>query len=125
MALKKLSLIRGNTQTYNVTMRGTDGTSPYCIKNWVVYFTLKTNPTLTDAQASLQKIITTFSDTTGGTSGVATIPITANDTKDLAVGAYDFDIKVLTSASESHTVMVGKFELEQNITQSIGTAGTA
>lgn len=124
MAIKKLSLTQGNSQTYTVAFNKSDGT-PYCIKNWVVFFTLKTNYTLPDAQASLQKIVTTFSDTTGGTTGIASIPVTAADTAALSVGEYDFDIKVLTSASESFTVMKGKFELEYSVTQSVGTAGTA
>lgn len=124
MALRKLSLTRGNTQTYTVTMNRKDGT-PYCIKNWVVYFTLKSNYDLPDAQAALQKIVTTFADTTSGTSGVASIPITAADTQNLAIGEYDFDIKVLTAANESFTVMKGKLDLEYNVTNSTGTAGTA
>ena len=124
MALKKLSLIRGNNQLYTVTLRKADKT-PYCIKNWVVYFTLNTNHTLPDSQASLQKTITTFSDSTGGTSVAASIPFYAADTANLTVMEYDFDIKVLTAASESFTVIKGKFDLEYNVTNSMGTAGTA
>lgn len=124
MALKKLSLIKGNTQTYTVVFKDADD-HPYCIKNWVVYFTLKTNHVVPDSEASLQKIITTFSDTTSGTTGIATISLVPEDTENLEPAIYDFDIKVTTAASESFTVMKGKFDLEYNVTVSTGTAGTA
>lgn len=124
MAFKNLSLVRGNNQLYTVSFKKKDKTA-HCIKNWVVFFTLKTNYTLPDAQASLQKAITTFSDTTGGTTGVALIPIVPADTANLDIGEYDFDIKVLTGTSgESYTVMKGKFDLEYDVTYSKGTAGT-
>ena len=124
MALKRLSLVRGDSQTYTLTFKQADGT-PYCIKNWVVFFTLKTNWSLPDTQASVQKIVTTFSDTTGGTSGVAVIPILPTDTVDLDPGEYDFDIAVRTAANETHTMMRGKFDLEYDVTRTAGTAGTA
>jgi hypothetical protein len=124
MALRQLSLIRGNSRTYTLTVKTATG-FPYCLKNWVVFFTVKSNKSLPDAQASIQKIITTFSDSTGGTSGIATISLVPDDTKDLDVGKYDFDIKVVTAASEGFTVMRGMFDLEYNVTQSKGTAGTA
>lgn len=123
MALKRLSLIRGDSQTYTLTFKQADGTL-YCLKNWAVFFTLKTNWSLPDP-GSLQKIVTTFSDTTGGTSGVATIPITPTDTVDLDPGEYDFDIAVRTAANETFTVMRGKFDLEYDVTRTAGTAGTA
>ena len=91
----------------------------------MVFFTLKTNWSLPDTQASVQKIVTTFSDTTGGTSGVAAIPILPTDTVDLDPGEYDFDIAVRTAANETHTVMRGKFDLEYDVTRTAGTAGTA
>ena len=124
MALRRLSLVRGDSQTYTLTFNHADQT-PYCIKNWVVFFTLKTNPDLPDAQASLQKIVTSFSDSTGGTSGVAIIPLLPADTVNLDPGEYDFDISVCTAANEVYTVMIGKFDLGYHVTHSSGTAGTA
>jgi hypothetical protein len=124
--IRRLSLIRGNSLTIPVTMESSAGVA-YNIKNWVVYFTLKTDHSLPDSQATLQKIITTFSDTTSGTTGIANIPLVETDTQNLAVGEYDFDIKVLTAGTlgtSSYTVMKGKFDLEYNVTDSVGTAGT-
>jgi hypothetical protein len=124
MAFKRLSLTRGDSQTYTLTFRNSAGT-PYCMKNWVVFFTLKTNYNLPDAQASLQKIVTTFPDTTAGTSGVATITLNPTDTVNLDPGEYDFDIAVRTAANETYTVLKGKFNLEYDVTRTAGTAGTA
>lgn len=124
MALKRLSLTRGDSQTYTLTFKQADGTL-YCLKNWVVFFTLKTNHSLPDAQASLQKIVTAFADTTAGTSGVATIPLAPTDTVNLEPQEYDFDISVRTAANETYTIMKGKFDLEYDVTRTAGTAGTA
>ncbi|HHT9136802.1 MAG TPA: hypothetical protein ACFYEK_06085 [Candidatus Wunengus sp. YC60] len=125
MAHKRLSLTRGNSHTYGVTFKKSDGTL-YNIKNWVLKFTLKTNWDLPDSEASLQKIVTTFSDTTSGTSGSAQISLIPTDTSSLDVGIYDFDIAVTTdTANEFITVMKGKFDLEYGVTETPGTAGTA
>jgi len=124
MALRRLNLTRGDSQTYTLLFKQSDGT-PYCLKNWNVFFTLKTNPSLPDSQASLQKIVTTFSDTTSGTSGIATISLLPTDTVNLDPAEYDFDISVRTSANETYTVMKGKFNLEYDVTRTAGTAGTA
>jgi hypothetical protein len=124
MALKRLSLTRGDSQTYTLTFKKSDG-SLYCLKNWAVFFTLKTQYDIPDAQASLQKIVTAFADTTSGTSGVAVISLDPTDTVNLDPGEYDFDIAVRTAANETYTVMKGKLDLEYDVTRSAGTAGTA
>jgi hypothetical protein len=123
MALRRLSLTCGNSRTWNLTFERADG-SLYCLKNWVVFFTLKTDYSLPDSAASLQKIISTFSDTTSGTSGVATLSFLPVDTANLTPGEYDFDVKVTTAAGEDFTIMKGKFDLEYNVTKTAGTAGT-
>lgn len=124
MALKRLSLIRGDSQTYTLTFKTAAGTL-YCLKNWAVFFTLKTNWSLEDAQASLQKIVTAFADTTAGTSGVATVTINPTDTVNLDPGEYDYDISVRTSSNQTYTVQRGKLDLHYDVTRSAGTAGSA
>jgi hypothetical protein len=124
MALRRLSLTRGDSDNYGVIFKKADGTL-YNIKNWVVFFTLKTNRDLPDSQASLQKVVTVFSDSTSGTTGSANIPIIPSDTTNLEPGEYDFDISVCTNSSANYTVLKGKFDLEYDITRSAGTAGTA
>jgi hypothetical protein len=124
MAYKRLSLIRGDSKTLTVTFKDKDAV-PYCLKNWVVFFTLKSNYDLPDSQASLQKIITAFADSTSGTSGVAVISIDPTDTVDLIPGEYDYDIAVRTSSNQTFTPVRGKCEVEYDVTRTAGTAGSA
>jgi hypothetical protein len=124
MALKRLTMTRGDSQTYTLTFKNSSG-QPYNIKNWNVFFTVKADPCLPDSEAALQKILTTFADTTSGTTGVAEINILPTDTADLAAREYDFDIAVCTATSANYTVVKGKFNLEYDVTRSAGTAGTA
>ena len=124
MAQRKLSLVRGDSQDYTLTIKNSSGV-PYCLKNWKIYFTLKTNYDLPDSQASLQKTVTTFADTTSGTSGVAVITLDPTDTVNLDPGEYDFDIQAVTSENKNYTLMRGKYQVEYDVTRTIGTAGTA
>lgn len=124
MALRKLSLVRGDSQTYTLTLKGTNGTA-YCLKNWALTFTMKPTYNLPDSAASLQKVVTTFSDTTGGTTGVAVMPLLPADTASLTPGEYDYDFQVTTNLSEVFTILRGKLDLEFDVTRTAGTAGTA
>ena len=124
MVLRRLEMTRGDSKTFTLTFKNAAGV-PYNLKNWVVFFTLKTNVCLDDSEASLQKIVTTFADTTAGTSGVAAIELLPADTASLEAREYDFDIAVMTSDSKSYTVMKGKLDLQYDVTRTAGTAGTA
>ena len=122
MALRRLSLTRGDTHTYTVTFTDDDG-APVCIKDWTVYMTLKTHWSLPDAAISLQKTVTAFSDSTSGTTGIAEISLTPGDTKNLDVREYDFDIKGITQGGDTYTAMRGRFALEYNVAGTSGTHG--
>jgi hypothetical protein len=123
MALHRITVHRGDTYTIPVVFKNSAGVA-YCIKNWALHFTAKTNWSLPDAEASIQKIVTTFDDTTSGTSGSANITLTHSDTN-IDPGEYDYDIQVTTAASEVATVSVGKLEILYAVTDTAGTAGTA
>jgi hypothetical protein len=124
MALRQLSSIRGDTKTLTLTFKNAAGV-PYNIKNWAVHFTLKQNASLPDSEAILQKIVTSFADSTSGTSGVAVITLNPSDTVNIDPGTYDFDIAVTTNENKVYTVMRGKYDLEYDVTRTAGTAGTA
>ena len=124
MALRQLSSIRGDTKTLTLTFKNAAGVA-HNIKNWAVHFTLKQNATQPDSQAVLQKVVTSFADTTAGTSGVAVITLNPADTVNIEPGIYDFDIAVTTSENKVYTVMRGKYDLEYDVTRTAGTAGTA
>lgn len=124
MALRQLSSIRGDTKTYTLTFKNSSG-AVYNIKNWVVKMTLKQNASLPDSEAVVSKTVTTFSDTTSGTTGVAEITLLPSDTVNVEPGEYDFDIAVTTADNKHYTVMRGKYNLEYDVTRTPGTAGTA
>jgi hypothetical protein len=123
MAFKRLSLIRGDSHTYGVTFKNSAGVVR-CIKNWVVKFTVKSNYDLADSEASFQKIVTAFSDTTSGTTGSASIVILPSDTQNLDIGEYDYDLVVTTNENKTYTIQRGKLDLEWKVTRLAGTAGT-
>jgi hypothetical protein len=122
MALKRLTLIRGDTQTYTLAFKGGTAGTAYNLKNWMVFFTMKTVWSLPDAQASVLKSQLISADTP---SGIAVVSLTPGDTENLDPGEYDFDISVRTAANETFTVMRGKVDLEYDVTRTAGTAGTA
>ena len=125
MYARQLSITKGNSRTFNLTFKDKDE-QPYCLKNWVVKFTVKSDFSLPDDQALFQKTITTFPDTTAGTSGSASIPIDPSDTVNANPDQqYDYDITVTTNAGEVYTVMKGKFLVEYKVTDIAGTAGSA
>lgn len=124
MALRQLSSVRGDTKTYTLTFKNAAGVA-YNIKNWVVKMTLKQNASLPDSEAVVSKTVSTFSDTTSGTTGVAEITLLPADTVNVEPGEYDFDIAVTTADSKHYTVMRGKYNLEYDVTRTPGTAGTA
>ena len=124
MELRELSSIRGDTKVLTLTFKNAAGVV-YNIKNWAVHFTLKQNAILPDSDAVLQKIVTTFADSTSGTSGVAVITLNPSDTVNIDPGLYDFDIAVTTNENKSYTVMRGKYDLQYDVTRTAGTAGTA
>lgn len=125
MALRTITLIRGDTDYLNLLFKRANGT-PYCLKNWSVFLTLKSDINFSDSQAELQKIVTAFPDTTSGTSGSAQIVISPSDTSNLDPNIkYEYDIAVTTDQGEQFTVLKGQVKLEADVTQTTGTAGTA
>lgn len=127
MALRRLTLTRGDNQTYTLTFKESDGTL-YDISGWTIYFTLKQNKDDTDAQAVLQLILTAGaadSDHFGvlGATGVGTITLLPVDTTNLTPMEYDFDIQVRTNLNAVYTVLKGKLDLGYDVSRS-STAGT-
>ena len=125
MALRRLSLVRGDSQTYTLTFKQSSGVV-YDITGWTVYFTLKENTDLPDSAASLQKVLITGAGTNGfgtaGTAGIATVTLLPADTSSLTPQVYDFDIQVRTAAAEVYTVLKGKLDLEYDVSRN-STAG--
>lgn len=120
MALRRLSLTRGNTQTYTLQFNGgTAGSSgsAYDLTGYNVFFTLKTDYNLADSAASLQKTAGTAAS--HATNGIAIISLISTDTSSLSPGEYfyDFKLKNSTSGGTTITAMKGMFDLEFDVTK--------
>ena len=112
--LKDLSNLRGDTAKYTLTITKADGTAQD-ITGWTVWMTIKAAFSDTDAQAKVQKIVTTHTNPTGG---VTTITILASDTTALS-GTYYYDIQIKKTDATIETVLYGDYVISEDITRSI------
>ena len=77
-----------------------------------LFFTVKDKISDTDANAKLQKTITTHTDPTAGESKIS---LSSSDTADLA-GNYIYGIKLKLSSGEIYTVAEGVILFAQEVT---------
>jgi hypothetical protein len=94
---KTLAMIRGDSETINVSRADASGTPVPFVAGDIVYFTIKTDVNTT--AKVLQKKIETFSD------GVAVISLLPADTKNLRYGDYVYDVQ-LTRSDESVSTII-------------------
>ena len=105
-----ISMIRGDTESILVSVKDSEGFEVALENGDIVYLTIKDNIN-TDNKA-LQKIVTEFP------GGRALIEISSDDTKDLKVKEYIYDIQ-LTKIDGSVTTIVkpSKFTLLGDVTR--------
>lgn len=109
--MTNLEIFRGDTKSYNLTFVDDDGAA-IDLTNATIYFTVKTSPTVVDASASIQKIVTSHTDAVNGLSQVS---LTATDTN-LTIGTYYYDIQLSLAAGDVITVVSGLFIVKQDVT---------
>lgn len=114
--LTTLELTRGTSRTITLTL-ALDGVA-INISDWTVYFTVKRSHKDSDDDAIFQKTITNHPL---AAQGIATIEILPEDTEELDVRIYDYDIKVVTDDAKpkAYAVARGKLNLEYNVTRSM------
>ncbi len=113
MAEKKLTITRGDTQDYTLTLKDSNEVA-IDITGWTIMMTIKENKTDTDAQAIIQKVVNSFSNPT---SGVAVITLNAADTDALDPKGYWYDIQVKTNTGKVYTILKGVFAVEYDISR--------
>lgn len=106
------SLIRGDTDSFTVEMQeaGDPPVKLDLLPGDIVYFTVKKSP---DVEAIVfQKVVTVFND------GRAEMFISHNDTKDLPIRTYYYDIQINRASDGSVTTVIppSKFILEKEVT---------
>ena len=106
-----LEVYRGDDKTYNVVFKDGEG-EVINITGWEVFFTVKNKATDTDAQAIIQKKVTSHTDPTNGETEIS---LTHDDT-DITVKYYDYDIQIKDADSKIKTIVVGQFKILQDVT---------
>lgn len=109
-----LKLYRRNDKTYTVTFTDSNGAA-IDITGYTVWFTVKSDVDDTDANAKIQKVVTSHSDPTNGQTQ---IDLTNADT-DIAEGRYVYDIQLLDTSSDVLTVIVGSFIILNRVTDAV------
>lgn len=110
---KNLSMFRGDTKNINLTF--TDGTTPLDITGSSVWMTVKNSTNDADADAILQKEVTSHTDPT---QGETTVTVDPSDTSGKEPGEYSYDIQLVQSGGEVSTVLYGDFTITADITRS-------
>jgi len=113
MATTKLNnFYRGDTRDFAMTFTSND--VAYNITGAKVYFTLKKSKNDTDAQAVLQKTVTSHTDPTAGKT---TLSLSKTDTN-IQPGRYFYDFQVITSGGGVYTFLSGDVEVLEDVTRS-------
>lgn len=113
MATSKITIIRGDDITRNMTFTNSDGT-PFNLTGYTILFTVKKKVRDSDADAL---IAIEWSNHTSPTQGETQLVLTHNQT-DLNAGLYTYDFQLRLNSVVTST-RSGCFEVLQDITQRI------
>ena len=107
-----LSIKRGDSWSRTMYFEDNDG-SPISIVGWEIRFTVKKEIDDPDVDAVISKVITVFSNPTGG---IAELILTPTDTNQ-DIGSYVFDVQCKTSAGEVYTIIEGILNISQDVSR--------
>lgn len=110
-----ISLKRGNDRNLRVTVTNAAG-QPVDITGWSVRFTVKKVQTMSDADAIINKLITSHENPTGG---ITNIPINGSDTDNQPIDLFYLDIRVRDALGKEHSSDTGTFQIIQPITDEV------
>lgn len=106
-------LYRGDSRECTLSFTKNDG-SKIPITGWKIYFTLKKYAWKADEDADLKKDITVHSNPLDGETKIT---LTSEDTQNLGIGIYNFDIQVKKVDGTILTILKGKLEILLDITR--------
>lgn len=109
----KISLYRGDSKSLTLNFTDSNG-NVVDITGGTVTFTLKNSKDDLDADAVIQKSVTSHSNPTGG---ISKIDILASETQGLSPNVYRYDIQILLPGGLKKTVAFGDFEVIGDITR--------
>lgn len=104
-----ISMIRGNSETIEITCLDASDTLIDFVTGDTVYFSIKDH--IISSNYILQKIITTF------TNGIAFVILAPSDTNGLKCKNYVYDVQLKTSTGIVNTIIPpSQFSLEVEVT---------
>ena len=107
-----LDIKRGDSWSRTIYFQDEDG-APIDITGWELRFTVKAKIDDLDSAAVISKIITTFTDPTGGEAGIS---LSSADT-DLTIGSYLWDIQAKSNLGQVTTCLEGILNISQDVTR--------
>ncbi|RLC49287.1 MAG: hypothetical protein DRH57_00260 [Candidatus Cloacimonadota bacterium] len=106
---------RGDTQIYELTITDENG-NPVDITGATVWFTLKTDKSLPDNEAVIQKVVTDHVDPANGKTKVV---LTADETANLVPNTYYFyDFQIKFQNGDVFTLIADKVKILEDVTKS-------
>lgn len=108
-----LSLNEGDDDTFVITKKDSDGNAED-ISGWTFWLTIKADREDTDANATVQKKVTSHTDAANGETEIS---LTNSDTSDLQ-GKYYYDMQYKDGSSNIKTFMTGKIFFQPDVTES-------
>lgn len=109
-----ITLKRNTDRNFKLTV--TKDGAPVDVTGWAVRFTVKAKADDTDAQALVNKIISTIPTPA---AGIINLTIDAEDTIDKPVGVYPCDFKIKNGDGKLYSTITGYFRLVQEITDEV------
>jgi len=111
MADRRIEAIKRDDSDFEITFKDVDGVA-INLTGATVFFTVKRNPTDTDANAVISKEITEFEEPT---EGIALLELSDED-MDIPARSYYYDIQLKDSAGKISSSFSGRFVVSQDIT---------
>lgn len=101
-------IVTGDTETWAFTF-------DVDITGWTLWMTVKESKSVSDANAAIQKKVTTHDDPTNGKT---TVTLESSDTEGLDPQRYYYDFQTKDSAGDIETVMMGELPVLEDVTNS-------
>lgn len=108
-----LEVYKGDSKDYVITVKE-DG-SAVDITGYTFYMTVKENATDTDANAKIDKTVTTHSDPTNGETTISLSTSDTNQTVSSATQKYVYDIRMKDTSDKVTTLLNGIFKILQPV----------
>lgn len=111
-------IIKGDTYSrqLNITQEYEGVETAVDLTGKTVYFTVKQNEDDTDANAIVNKTITSHANPTGG---VTAIDLTDDETRAINVGTYVYDVKLYDGATVT-TLLIGNVNVLETVRKTVG-----